>query len=112
LSRVKEGELTATIKLENVPLPPDSTATFTQAVVLSKAGLQVVLAELDPSDQARIARQRVCPVTGAELDSMGGPVKVLVGGTPLYLCCKGCLGKVQIAPEKYLQKASQASHGQ
>jgi hypothetical protein len=109
LSRVKEGDLTATIKLENAPLPPHSTATFTQAVVLSKGGLQVDLAELDQSDQARIARQRVCPVTGAELDSMGGPVKVLVGGQPLYLCCKGCLSKVKNAPEKFLPKASQAN---
>ena len=112
LSRVKEGDLTATIKLENAPLPPHSTATFTQAVVLSKGGLQVDLAELDPSDQARIARQRVCPVTGAELDSMGGPVKVLVGGQPLYLCCKGCLSKVKNAPEKFLQKANPAKQGQ
>ena len=112
LSRVKEGDLTATIKLENAPLPPHSTATFTQAVVLSKGGLQVVLAELDPSDQARIARQRVCPVTGAELDSMGGPVKVLVGGQPLYLCCKGCLSKVKNAPEKFVQKANPVKQGQ
>ena len=112
LSRVKDGELTATIKLENVPLPQHPTATFTQEVVLSKARLQVVLAALDQNDRARIARQRVCPVTGAELDSMGGPIKVLVGGRPLYLCCKGCLGKVQNAPEAYLRKASPASQGQ
>lgn len=111
LGRVKEDEMTATIKLENVPLPPNSTAKFTQAVVLSKGGLQVVLAELDSSDQGRIARQRVCPVTGAELDSMGGPVKVLVGGQPLYLCCKGCLGKVKNAPEKFVPKAGQTKQG-
>ena len=108
LSRVKEGEMTATIKLENLPSSPNSTIAITQDVVLSKSGLQVVLAELDPSDQARIARQRVCPVTGAGLDSMGGPIKVLVGGQPLYLCCQGCLGKVNSSPEKFLQKASQA----
>ena len=108
LSRVKDGELTATIKLENVPLPQHPTATFTQAVVMSKAQLQVTLAALDQSDRALIARQRVCPVTGAELGGMGGPIKVLVGGRPLYLCCKGCLGKVQSAPEAYLRKASPA----
>lgn len=109
LSRVKEGELTATIKLDNVPLPSQSTATLTHPVVLSKSRLSVVVAELDASDQELVARQRVCPVTGAALDSMGGPVKVLVGGKPLYLCCKGCLGKVKSDPEKILQKAIQAS---
>ncbi len=112
LRRVKDGDLRATIKLANLPLQNRPGITFTQAVVLSKAKPQVTLAALDQSDQAGIAGQRVCPVTGAALDSMGGPVKVLVGGQPLYLCCKGCLGKVQSAPEAYLRKASQASQAQ
>ncbi len=112
LSRVKAGELTAAIKLANLPLQNHRGITFTQAVVVSKAKPQVTLAALDQSDEAGIARQKVCPVTGAALDSMGGPVKVLVGGQPLYLCCKGCLGKVQSAPEAYLRKASQASQVQ
>jgi hypothetical protein len=111
LSRVKDGDLTATVKLANLPLENRPGITFAQAVVLSKARLQVEVAALGPSDQAGIARQRVCPVTGAALGSMGGPIKVLVGGQPLYLCCKGCLGKVQSAPEAYLRKAGQASQG-
>ena len=106
LSQIRGGELTATIKVENVPLLPHATATFTQEVFLSQAWPEVVLATLDQSDRALIARQKVCPVTGAALDSMGGPVKVLVGQRPLYLCCKGCLGKVQSDPEAYLQKAT------
>jgi len=109
LSRVRDGELAATIKLTNLPLQNRPGIAFTQTVVLSKAKPQVTLAALNQSDQAGIARQRMCPVTGAALDSMGGPVKVLVGGQPLYLCCKGCLGKVQSSPEAYLRKASQAS---
>jgi YHS domain-containing protein len=112
LSRVKDGELTATVKLANLPLQNRPEITFAQAIVVSKLKPQVALAALDQSDQAGIARQRVCPVTGAALDSMGGPIKVLVGGQLLYLCCKGCLGKVQSAPEAYLRKASQASQVQ
>jgi len=109
LSRVKDGDLTATVKLANLPLQNRPGITFAQGVVMSKAKAQVALAALDQSDQAGIARQRVCPVTGAALDSMGGPIKVLVGGQPLYLCCKGCLSKVQNAPEAYLRKAGQVS---
>lgn len=112
LSRVKNGELTATVKLATLPLENRPGITFGQSVVVSKAKPQVALAAVDQSDQAGVARQRVCPVTGAALDSMGGPIKVLVGGQPLYLCCKGCLGKVQNTPEAYLQKASQASQVQ
>lgn len=58
------------------------------------------------SDAAHAGHTQVCPVTGAALDSMGGPVKVLVGGQPLCLCSKGCLGKVQSAPEAYLARAA------
>ncbi|MHB8973886.1 MAG: hypothetical protein ACYC3X_28635 [Pirellulaceae bacterium] len=114
LSRIKDGEVTATIELENVPLVPHATATFTQDVVLSQTWPDVVLATLDPSDRALVARQKVCPVTGAALDSMGGPVKVLVGRDrqPLYLCCQGCLGKVQSDPEGYLRQANPTKQGQ
>lgn len=46
---------------------------------------------------ARLAlAQRVCPVTGKDLFSMGGPVKAKVGEESLFLCCKGCLqGEIQ-----------------
>jgi hypothetical protein len=113
LGRVKDGELTANVKLANLPLANRPGITFSQPVAVSKAKPFVALAALGESDRAGISRQGVCPVTGAALDSMGGPVKVLVGGQPLYLCCKGCLGKVQSAPEAYLAKAAgQASQVQ
>jgi hypothetical protein len=111
LGDVNEGEMRATFTLKNLPMEP-STATFGQSVAISKPKPQVTLAALEQSDQAGIARQKVCPVTGAALGSMGGPVKVLVGGQPVYLCCKGCVGKVQSAPESYLPKAAQASQGE
>lgn len=106
LSKVRDGELIATVKLANLPLENRPGITFAQGVVLSKAKPQVALAALDESDRAGVARQRVCPVTGAALGSMGDPIKVLVAGQPLYLCCKGCLGKVQSDPEAYLAKAA------
>jgi len=107
-----EKELTATVKLANLPLQNRPGITFAQPVAVSKAKPQVALAALDQSDQAGVARQRVCPVTGAALDSMGGPVKVLVGDQPLYLCCKGCLGKVRNDPEVYLRNAGHTSQVQ
>jgi YHS domain-containing protein len=111
LSGVQDGEMLSTFTLKNLPLQRP-TATFGQPVAVSKPKPQVTLAALDQGDEAGIARQRVCPVTGAALDSMGSPVKVLVGGQALYLCCKGCLAKVQSAPEAYLRKASQVGQVQ
>jgi hypothetical protein len=80
----------------------------TQAVAALKWPSHVsfaVLDHLDNDDKVVFARQQVCPVTRAKLGSMGDPIKVLVDGKPLYLCCRGCVAKAQNTPEKYLAKA-------
>ena len=48
---------------------------------------------LTEADHLQIAVQKICPVTGEELGSMGEPVKVKVGEQVAFLCCKGCQGK-------------------
>lgn len=53
---------------------------------------------------AAIAKQAVCPVTGAKLGSMGDPVAVQADGQTLYLCCAGCESAVAKEPEKYLSR--------
>lgn len=42
-------------------------------------------------DQLRIAVQKICPVTGGKLGSMGAPVKANIGQEEVFLCCDGCL---------------------
>lgn len=38
--------------------------------------------------------QKICPVTGEALGSMGAPIKVMTSEhEELFLCCKGCVGK-------------------
>jgi hypothetical protein len=59
---------------------------------------------LSPADRELIARQKVCPVTGEPLDSMGGPVRVEVAGRTVFICCKGCEATLRKAPEKYLSQ--------
>ncbi|MEM6467960.1 MAG: hypothetical protein AAF802_00215 [Planctomycetota bacterium] len=54
------------------------------------------------ADAAAIAAQKVCPVMDEPLGGMGTPIKVMVGDKPIYLCCKGCIKKVQAEPAKYL----------
>lgn len=44
-------------------------------------------------DDLKITIQKICPVSGKELGSMGNPVKVKLGEATAFLCCKGCLGK-------------------
>lgn len=58
-----------------------------------------------PSGDAElIVRQRICPVTDEELGSMGPPVKVVVEGRTVFLCCKGCESALRKEPKKYLAK--------
>jgi len=64
-------------------------------------------AKATKSDAVAIARQRVCPVMNEPLSSMGGPWKVTVNGEPVFVCCKGCIRKVQERPTLYLSKISQ-----
>jgi hypothetical protein len=48
---------------------------------------------LTDADHLQIAIQKICPVTGEALGSMGEPLKVKVGEQVAFLCCKGCQGK-------------------
>ncbi len=46
--------------------------------------------------------QKTCPVMGDVLGEMGEPIPVSVKGQAVYVCCKGCVAKVQRDPDKYL----------
>ena len=48
--------------------------------------------------------QKVCPVTGAELGTMGPPVAVEVQGRKVWTCCDACPPKLKASPAKYLAK--------
>lgn len=48
--------------------------------------------------------EKICPVTGAELGSMGPPVAVEVKGRTIWTCCDYCPPKVRTNPAKYLAK--------
>jgi hypothetical protein len=62
------------------------------------------LAKLSPEDAATAERQRVCPVTGELLGTMGPPKKVDVNGQQVWICCDGCREQLFATPDKYLAK--------
>lgn len=45
------------------------------------------------TDRLLIQAQKICPVSGKILLSMGGPVRAKLGDREVFLCCRGCLGK-------------------
>jgi hypothetical protein len=62
------------------------------------------LAKLSAADEQLAKQQKICPVTQADLDSMGGPIPVDVAGRRVFICCKGCEKPLKADPEKYLAK--------
>lgn len=69
------------------------SAVGSTALVLAAAIAAEGRPELSEIDQLLVRAQKICPVSGAALDSMGGPVKADSGGRTIFLCCRGCLGK-------------------
>jgi hypothetical protein len=59
---------------------------------------------LSAEDQLLVTQQKICPVTGQPLGSMGTPFRVVVAGRPLFVCCEGCVPALKKNPSKYLAK--------
>lgn len=56
-----------------------------------------------PSSVAnRTVTQKLCPVTGEPLESMGGSIPVEANGETIYVCCQGCVRAVEKDPATYL----------
>jgi hypothetical protein len=70
----------------------------------SPATLVITPGSASAEDRLLAAKQRICPVTGEPLDSMGGPVRLVVEGRIVFVCCKGCEQPLRKEPAKYLSK--------
>jgi uncharacterized protein (TIGR03000 family) len=84
-------------------------AGATTCVYLTKASaVAAALAELTPRDRKLAERQRVCVVQPDNpLGAMGVPVKILVKGEPVFLCCEDCKQKALADPDKTLAKVKE-----
>ena len=65
--------------------------------------------KLSREDQTIVDLQRICPVTDLPLDSMGGPVPVMVASRKVFICCAGCEQKLKDEPDKYLAKLNKSA---
>jgi membrane fusion protein, copper/silver efflux system len=55
-------------------------------------------------DCSKAMLQRICPVLGVPLGSMGVPVKMTLRGKTLFVCCRGCIAKARRSPVETLKK--------
>jgi len=64
------------------------------------------LGQLSATDRVLAERQRVCPVAGMRLGSMGVPIRVEVGDQSVFICCEGCRDRLLGEPGRYLRRQS------
>jgi hypothetical protein len=62
------------------------------------------LQSLPEADRVEAIAQKICPVSGEPLGSMGAPVKVAVKDTSVFICCESCRKKLLGDPDTYLGK--------
>lgn len=61
-------------------------------------------AGLSAEDQEIVDRQKTCPVSDLPLGTTGPPIKVMVEGRAVFICCERCRATLLAEPEKYLAK--------
>jgi multidrug efflux pump subunit AcrA (membrane-fusion protein) len=59
------------------------------------AEVKAALAKLSPADRKQAEEQGYCPVLGGRLGGMGTPVRLVLRGRPVFLCCKACEPKAR-----------------
>lgn len=84
------------------PVSPVESAGTAQSDVPPEVAAE--LASLSENDRQLALKQRVCPVAGGLLGSMGTPEKLVVEGREVFICCEGCEEKLRSDPEKYFAK--------
>jgi Cu(I)/Ag(I) efflux system membrane fusion protein len=90
--RLRSG-MYATVHLQN---PVNQMEPF-------KSVLQSSQTPIDDPEKL-ISLQRICPVTGAPLGSMGAPVAATLGDRPVYICCDACRKKLADHADYYLAR--------
>ena len=84
-----------------------STPASHAAMAEEEKEIAAELAKLPAEDRKLAEEQKVCPVTGEPLGSMGKPIKLTVKDRPVFICCASCEGKIKADPDKYLAKIGQ-----
>jgi hypothetical protein len=71
--------------------------------------VQTNRAKLSAEDRKLVEEQQYCAVQSKDRlgGDMGAPVKVMVKGQPVFLCCEGCKEDAEKNPEKTLEKVAE-----
>jgi hypothetical protein len=100
LSTVPATGAKITFEIAGLPDPTAPSASFTVPFALPAPTLAV--AGATEADNVAIVAQKLCKVSGEPLDSMGGPLKVMLADRSTFVCCKACVDKIKADPDRYL----------
>ena len=82
--------------------------TTARATTAADAKVQATLNKLSPEDRPLAEDQKYCAVmTDSRLGSMGVPVKLMVKGEPVFVCCKGCNQTALKHPDETLKTVAE-----
>jgi len=95
LSKVPDGRMQTAFAISGIP--GQQPAEFAQKFQITRSAAEVA-----------IAQQKICPVSGKPLGSMGAPPAVRIGDRDVYVCCAGCTDRLKADPQKYLAKLTPA----
>jgi len=93
------------------PYPASGYASLPSAYSVPSAAPAAMAPQTMGEKAAPYGGQKTCPVTGEKLGSMGPAIPVQVKGETVFVCCEGCVAKVQRDPDTYIAKAH-AEHGE
>lgn len=109
-SETRTNRVRVTLDNDELLLRPGMFATVRVQTPMSHTEpfkSQIAAARQKPElldDAALMALQRICPVTGLKLGSMGDPLKVWIDNQEVFICCAGCESTLKESPEEYLTK--------
>ena len=69
--------------------------------------IQAAIESLSKEDQHLVKQQRMCPIIeDSQLGAMGVPIKLMLNGKPVFVCCEGCRQTALENPKETLRKVS------
>jgi len=101
------GKLKAAGTKYNLVEVHKSSADPAKTVSDAESKRQAELAKLSPEDREAAEAQRFCPVSNGLLGSMDAPIKLMVKGQPVFICCSHCRKEVEENPDETLKKIAE-----
>jgi hypothetical protein len=108
IKSARDNEAKTLAKIAELKSRPKSAPSVSTSSDSVESEIRANLAKLNGDDRRLAEVQGYCAViTKNRLGAMGVPVKIMVKGQPVFLCCDGCEEKAQDHPEKTLATVEQ-----